>query len=145
MKVFDIDGNLITAEEIDYSTGRVIEEQMLIAHHPAKTYIKEIGHYETIKEYPNGGKDVKWVVDVPGQRASEAWDEYETVLRVIPFTEKEKAQNEIDELKEKLIDTDYNIIKIVEGVATREEMTNVIAQRAEWRRRINELEAKFNI
>lgn len=25
----------------------------------------EEGHYETIQEYPNGGKDVEWIVDAP--------------------------------------------------------------------------------
>ena len=33
---------------------------------PAIEGIKEQGHYETVKEYENGGKDVKWVVDVKG-------------------------------------------------------------------------------
>ena len=49
---------------------------------------------------------------------------------------------EIISLKKHLADTDYCIIKIAEGVATAEEYADVIAQRATWRARINELEAE---
>ena len=47
---------------------------------------------------------------------------------------------EIFELKACLENTDYVVIKIAEGAATREEYADVIAQRQEWRARINELE-----
>ena len=40
--------------------------------------------------------------------------------------------------------TDYNILKIVEGAATIEEKADIIAQRAEWRKEINELEEFIN-
>lgn len=55
----------------------------------------------------------------------------------------EAAATEIAELKRKLSDTDYAVIKIAEGAATPEEYADIIGQRATWRARINELEAEL--
>lgn len=49
-------------------------------------------------------------------------------------------EQHIEDLKHQLRDTDYAVIKIAEGVATKEEYADVIAQRAEWRAKINELQ-----
>lgn len=46
----------------------------------------------------------------------------------------------ITELKSKLSESDYAIIKIAEGAATAEEYADLITQRAAWRAEINELE-----
>lgn len=51
---------------------------------------------------------------------------------------------EIAELKRKLAETDYVAVKIAEGVATKEDYAEVLEQRAQWRARINELEAEAN-
>lgn len=50
---------------------------------------------------------------------------------------------EINELKKKLFDTDYKAIKYAEGCLTDEEYAEVKAQREEWRKRINKLEASL--
>ena len=50
----------------------------------------------------------------------------------------------IMELKQKLADTDYAIIKIAEGSATAEEYSDVIEQRKSWREEINRLECELN-
>ena len=50
---------------------------------------------------------------------------------------------EISELKKKLFDTDYKAIKYAEGLLTDEEYAEAKAQREEWRKRINELEASL--
>ena len=47
----------------------------------------------------------------------------------------------IAELKKKLSDTDYAVIKIAEGAATAEEYAEVITNRQKWREEINALEA----
>ena len=65
---------------------------MFIAHHEAQEEIQQQSHYEIEKEYPNGGKDLKEVIDVEYQPAKEAWDEYEDVLVYIPYTEEELAE-----------------------------------------------------
>ncbi len=69
--------------------GYLKEDRMFIAHHDAVEFLAEQGHFEVIAEYPNGGKDVEWVVDVPGREAKEAWDEYEDILRYVRFTAEE--------------------------------------------------------
>ena len=142
MRIFNIDN--IELFEPDMTKGRTITDKLLVKHHEAIEEVPEQGHYETIMEYPNGGKDVEWIVDVPGVRAQEAWDEYEDILRFIPFTELELATNRIAELKQLLQNTDYNILKIVEGASTLAECAEVIAKRASWRKEINELEFKMN-
>ena len=50
------------------------------------------------------------------------------------------AYIEIDELKTKLRDTDYQATKYAEGWFTEEEYAPIKAQRQAWRDRINELE-----
>lgn len=48
---------------------------------------------------------------------------------------------QIQELKQKLSETDYIACKIAEGVAAAEEYAGMIQQRQEWRKEINKLEA----
>jgi len=58
-----------------------------------------------------------------------------------PELDKINALAEIEQLKAKLSATDYIAVKIAEGAATVEEYAEKITQRAEWRTKINELEA----
>lgn len=81
-----LDENNLVVDNPDYSAGYVRPEKLLIAHHDAVNAVEEQWHYETVKEYPNGGKDLEKVVDVPGVEASHAWDEYEDILRYIRYT-----------------------------------------------------------
>ena len=138
MRIFDI--NDVELLEYDKTKGTLKEDRLFVKHHDAVEAVKEQGHYNTIREYPNGGKDVEWIVDVPGVKARDAWDEYEDILRFVPFTEFELANNRIAELKRMLQDTDYVTIKIAEGVATKEEYADILEQRSAWRAEINELE-----
>lgn len=142
MRIFN--ANNIELIEPDLTKGRLVPEKRFVAHHEAINYVPDQFHYEVVKEYPNGGKDVKKVIDIPGTPAQEAWDEYEDILRFIPFTEAELATNRIAELKQKLQDTDFHILKIVEGATTPNDCADVIAKRASWRKEINELEIKMN-
>lgn len=142
MRIFNTDN--IELVEPDLTKGRLVQEKRLVAHHEAIEEMPEVGHYDVITEYPNGGKDVEWVIDIPGTPAQDAWDEYEDILRFIPFTESELAENKIAELKQKLQDTDFHILKIVEGAATLSDCAEVISKRASWRKEINELEIKMN-
>lgn len=61
-----------------------------------------------------------------------------------PEVAKVNAHVEISSLKKKLADTDYIAAKIAEGAATKEEYADQLAKRAEWRAKINELEAIIN-
>ena len=89
-----LDSNNAEIESPDLSLGYLTEDKILIAHHEAVEAAPEQWHYETIAEYHNGGKDVKRVVDVPGAEAKDAWDEYETIQRYVPYTEEELAAME---------------------------------------------------
>lgn len=86
-----LDINNVEVLEPNYELGKLIEEKILVAHHEAISPIQEEGHWEIVAEYPNGGRDVEWVIDVKGVEGKEAWDEWEEIYRYIPFTEEELA------------------------------------------------------
>lgn len=48
--------------------------------------------------------------------------------------------NELAWLKAQLVATDYTVIKVAEGEATKEQYADVTEQRRQWRERIKELE-----
>lgn len=91
MKIIDSNGNLI--ETPDLTKGYLKPETQTI-HHDAVAGVEEVSHYETIREYPNGGKDVKKVVDVKAVSAQEAYDEEVEVQRYILYTADELAAQE---------------------------------------------------
>lgn len=88
MKIIDTNGNSI--ESPDLTKGYLKPETQTI-HHDAVEGVEEVSHYETIAEYPNGGKDVQKVVDVPGVEAKDAWDEEEQVQVYHLYTAEELA------------------------------------------------------
>ena len=91
MIVYDEQGNALDAEALDYAKGYLAVRKR-IHHHPAVEAAAELGHMETLEEYPaTGGRDVRWVVDTPGADAREAWDEEETYTEYVRYTEKELA------------------------------------------------------
>lgn len=139
MRIYNQEKTMILTD-CDLTKGYLNNERLLVAHHSATDGTAEIGHYETIMEYSNGGKDVRWVVDKPAVEPKEAYDEYEDILIYIPYTDKELANIEIVKLKEQLATTDYKAIKYAEGALTAEEYAQTKQQRQEWRDRINALE-----
>lgn len=122
----------------DLEAGYLKEDRLLVAHHEAVEAVSEQGHYD-VKEYPNGGKSKRWVVDVPAASAREAYDEYEDIYVYVPYNEKELAEREILSLKRQLAATDYKAIKYAEGVLTAEEYAPDKLQRQAWRERIGEV------
>lgn len=56
----------------------------------------------------------------------------------------EQKRQQILELKQKLLDTDYICNKIVEGISTKEDYADILAQRNDWRNQINQLESELN-
>lgn len=142
MRIFDEAGKELQAEAVDCKKGRLVEDRLLTARHKAVEAVAEKGHWETVKEYPNGGKEVEWIVDVPAVEARDAWDEYEDIMRYIPFDEQTLKKARIAELKQLLSDTDYVVLKIVEGATTLDKVADTIAQRSAWRAEINKLESE---
>ncbi len=139
MRIFNEDKTMELLE-YDLTRGYLKEDKLLIARHEAVEGRDEAGHYETVAEYENGGRDVAWVVDTPAVDACEAYDEYEDIQIYVEYTAPELAQIETAELKRKLSETDYQAIKYAEGALSAEEYEGMRTQRAEWRRRIGELE-----
>ena len=91
MKIIDINGNPI--ENPDLTLGYLKPETQTV-HHDAVAGVEEVSHYETLAEYPNGGKDVQKIVDVPGVAAKEAYDEEVEVQRYVLYTAEELAAQE---------------------------------------------------
>ena len=96
MRILDENNIKLTEEQINLELGYLRPESIISIHHEAIEETKEVGHYEVIAEYPNGGKDVKWVIDVPGVEAKEAWDEYEDIQRYVLYTEEQLAAKEAE-------------------------------------------------
>ncbi|MDC2833728.1 hypothetical protein [Thomasclavelia ramosa] len=88
MRVFNEDKTQ-ELKEYDLNKGHLELDKLFIRHHKAVEEIKEQWHYETIAEYPNGGKDVEKIIDVPYQAPQEAFDEYEDIYVYIPYTDEE--------------------------------------------------------
>lgn len=59
--------------------------------------------------------------------------------------EKKVELIEIEDLKQKLLETDYQAIKYAEGQMSEEEYFPIKEQRQAWRHRINELEVELEV
>lgn len=94
MKIYDTEGKLLDCP--DLTRGYLTEDRILIKHHDALEAVAEEGHYAVTAQYPNGGRDIVWVIDIPGRAAQAAWDEYEEIGRYIPYTQEELAAMEAD-------------------------------------------------
>lgn len=68
-------------------------------HHEAVEGMHEVWHYETIAEYPNGGKDVRKIIDVPGVEAQAEWDEEIPIQIYVPYTQEELDRMEAERSK----------------------------------------------
>ena len=62
MKIFN--ENMVLMENPDLTKGRIEQAYRPITHRYKITQ-EEVGHYEVVKEYSNGGKDMEFVIDVP--------------------------------------------------------------------------------
>lgn len=67
-------------------------------------------------------------------------EDYETIRRYIRIPDGELVRRRIEELKRKLRETDYYVLKIMEGVSTLGDYAEMLASRKAWRAEINELE-----
>lgn len=98
MKIIDINGNPMESPDLSFGW---LEDTTRTIYHDAVAGVEEVSHYETLAEYPNGGKDVQKVVDVPGVEAKDAWDEkIEVQVYHLYTTEELAAQAEAREKAE---------------------------------------------
>lgn len=91
MKIIDETGAVV--ENPDLTLGYLKDDTEPVEH-PAVEAVEEEWHWETVAEYPNGGKDVKKVIDVPGVEGKDAWVEQVPIQRYILYTAEELAQKE---------------------------------------------------
>jgi hypothetical protein len=107
MKIID-DKTGLEIQNPDLTQGRLRSETEAVEH-PAQEGVPELSHYETVAEYPNGGKDVQKVIDREGVPAQAAWTEQVPVQRYIRYTAEELAAKEEErkkaEAREKLPET----------------------------------------
>ena len=75
-------------ENPDLSLGALNPGKRTV-HHDAVQGVAEEWHYETVAEYPNGGRDIRKVIDVPGVEARDAWDEEIAIQIYTPYTQEE--------------------------------------------------------
>lgn len=76
-----------------------LEDRTRTVHNDAVEGVTEVWHYETVAEYPNGGKDISKVVDVPGVTARDAWDEDIPIQIYVPYTQEELDRMEAERNK----------------------------------------------
>ena len=91
MKILDETGAVV--ENPDLTLGYLTTSTEEVTH-PAVEGVEEVNHYETVAEYPNGGRDVRKVIDVPGVPTQAAWLEQVPVQRYIRYTAEELAAQE---------------------------------------------------
>lgn len=91
MKIIDENGAAL--ENPDLTLGWLRDETETVEH-PAQEGVPELSHYETVAEYPNGGKDVRKIIDREGIPARDAWTEQVPIQRYIRYTAEELAAKE---------------------------------------------------
>lgn len=130
-----------------------LEFDKITIHHDAIAGVKEQGHFEVTMEYPNGGRDLKWVVDKEGIEPKEAYDKEEDIMVYIPYTEEELAQNKAKKATEESLNllntSDYTVIKFMDSFIRsnpallqefESQYPNLLDERAKARTTINENE-----
>ena len=101
MKILDETGAVV--ENPDLTLGYLTDDTQPLEH-PAQEAVAEVAHYETVAEYPGGGKDVQRVVDVPGVPAKPAWTEQLPIKRYVRYTAEELAAQEEERKKQEAKD-----------------------------------------
>ena len=119
MKIIDENGAVI--ETPDLTQGWLHDETEAVEH-PAQEGVPELSHYETVAEYPSGGKDVRKVIDREGVPAQDAWTEQVPIQRYIRFTAEELAAQEEERKKQEAKD------KLPETVAALQKENEMLKQ-----------------
>ena len=119
MKIIDETGAVM--ENPDLTLGYLTDGTEEITH-PAVEGVEEQWHWETVTEYPNGGKDVQKIVDRPGVQAQEEWVEKVPIQKYIRYTAEELAAQEEARKKQEAMD------KLPETVAVLQEDSKTLKE-----------------
>jgi hypothetical protein len=168
MKIFN-ETKTMEIQNPDLEKGYLINDEIKTGETVAIAEVKETGHYELEKEYPNGGKDMRWVVDVPYVASKPSEPILEKIQIYIPFSAKEielvqttkqkRAEQEAKNQKwqqfneqnktdiEKLENatayldsTDYKAIQFAEGVLTAADFETIKQKRQEARNIVRQMQ-----
>ena len=93
-----IDETDAVVENQDLTLGYLTDDTEEVIH-PAVDGVEEQWHWETVTEYPNGGRDVRKVIDVPGVPAQAAWTEQVIIQKYVRYTAEELAAQEEERKK----------------------------------------------
>ena len=91
MKIIDETGAVV--ENPDLTLGYLTDDTEEIIH-PAVEGVEEQWHWETVAEYPNGGRDVQKIIDCPGVQAQKEWVEQVPIQKYIRYTAEELTAQE---------------------------------------------------
>lgn len=95
--------NMQLIENPDLSLG-YLKPSTRIEHHEAIKGVEEQWHYETVREYSNGGQDVEKVIDSLGVEAKDAWDEEIQIQIYVLYTQEELDMIEAEKNKPSQLD-----------------------------------------
>ena len=101
MKIIDETGAVV--ENPDLTLGYLVDDTEEVTH-PAVEGVEEQWHWETVTEYPNGGRDVQKIVDRPGIQAQEEWVEQVPIQKYVRYTAEELAAQEKERQKQEAKD-----------------------------------------
>lgn len=101
MKIIDETGAVV--ENPDLTLGYLTDDTEEITH-PAVEGVEEQWHWETVTEYPNGGKDVQKIMDRPGVQAQDEWVEQVPIQKYIRYTAEELSAQEEARKKQEAMD-----------------------------------------
>lgn len=103
--------------DYDFTKGRMVENIEVI-HYDAVEGVSGVGHYETVAAYPNGGKDVKWVIDVPAVIAAPAYDEEKKTQVYVPYTVAELVaieENRVPSIEDRTAALESALLELILG------------------------------
>lgn len=127
MKILDETGAVVTSPDL---TAGYLAADTEAVEHPAQEAVEELSHYETVAQYPNGGKDVRKVIDRAAVPAAPAWTEQLPIQRYIRYTaeelaaqqearKKQEAQEKlpelVDSLAQQITDLQLALCELYEG------------------------------
>lgn len=138
MRVFNQD-KTVELFFYDLDNGFLQQDKLFVAHHPQVDEVKEVSHAVVVAEYPNGGKEIETVIDVPYQPHQDAYDEYEDILVYSPFTEEMTKEKRVSEIKERLSQLSEDFVQSWAGAY----FPDIDARKKEFAQLHNELRVLF--
>ena len=127
-------------KDYDLELGYLVPDTLTIKHREVKE-VKEEGHFKVLAEFPNGGKEVEWVVDKLGTPYQPPREEIVNIYIYVPYTQEELTERansiRIGEICERLNELSQDFTQAYLGA----EIEDIDARKEEFRRLHNELRA----